>query len=106
MMPMFRPLWLPRRGHRPEGEPSGGRSARSAGNGTHEAGVGLTRSSVAVSGVRPPGRARAAVLLKIYAHCIGGQADAANKRITDALGTTEPEPGPGDEGDDDSQQAS
>ena len=27
-----------------------------------------------------------AVLLKIYAHCIGGQADAANKRITDALG--------------------
>jgi integrase len=28
-----------------------------------------------------------AVLLKIYAHCIDGQADAANKRITDALGT-------------------
>jgi integrase len=27
-----------------------------------------------------------AVLLKIYAHCIDGQADAANKRITDALG--------------------
>jgi hypothetical protein len=27
------------------------------------------------------------------------QADAANQRITDALGTTEPEPGPGDEGD-------
>ena len=26
------------------------------------------------------------VLLKIYAHCIDGQADAANKRITDALG--------------------
>jgi hypothetical protein len=25
------------------------------------------------------------VLLKIYAHCIDGQADAANKRITDAL---------------------
>ena len=27
-----------------------------------------------------------AVLLKIYAHCIDGQADAANQRITDALG--------------------
>lgn len=41
-----------------------------------------------------------AVLLKIYAHCIDGQADPANKRITDALGTqdTQPEPEPGDEG--------
>ena len=49
-----------------------------------------------------------AVLLKIYAHCIDGQADAANKRITDALGTqdTRPESEPGDEGDDDSEQAS
>jgi integrase len=28
-----------------------------------------------------------AVLLKIYAHCIDGQADAANQRITDALGS-------------------
>jgi len=28
-----------------------------------------------------------AVLLKIYAHCIDGQADAANKRIGDALGS-------------------
>jgi len=28
-----------------------------------------------------------AVLLKIYAHCIDGQADAANQRITDALTT-------------------
>jgi hypothetical protein len=37
-----------------------------------------------------------AVLLIIYAHCIDGQADAANKRITDALGTqdTRPEPNP------------
>jgi hypothetical protein len=43
----------------------------------------------------------AAVLLKIYAHCIDGQADAANQRITDALGTTEP--GPGDEDDADSE---
>jgi hypothetical protein len=35
-----------------------------------------------------------AVLLKIYAHCIDGQADAANQRVTDALGTTEPESAP------------
>jgi hypothetical protein len=46
-----------------------------------------------------------AVLLKIYAHCIDAQAEAANQRITDAPGTTEPEPGPGEEGDDDSEQA-
>ena len=46
-----------------------------------------------------------AVLLKIYAHCIDGQADAANQRITDALGTTEPEPGPGGEEDDGSEPA-
>ena len=39
-----------------------------------------------------------AVLLKIYAHCIDGQTDAANQRITDALSTHESEPGPGDEG--------
>ncbi len=55
-----------------------------------------------LQGVRPEVARRAgrgvAVLLKIYAHCIDGQADAANQRITDALGTrdTEPEPG-GDE---------
>jgi hypothetical protein len=49
-----------------------------------------------------------AVLLKIYAHCIDGQAHAANKRITDALGAqdTQPESEPGDEEDDDSAQAS
>ena len=35
-----------------------------------------------------------AVLLKIYAHCIDGQADAAQQRITAALGTTERESGP------------
>jgi hypothetical protein len=48
-----------------------------------------------------------AVLLKIYAHCIDGQADAANQRITDALGTTEPDPesSPGGEGDEDSEPA-
>ena len=49
-----------------------------------------------------------AVLLKIYAHCIDGQATAANQRITDALGTqdTPPESGPGDEEDDESEQES
>ena len=47
-----------------------------------------------------------AVLLKIYAHCIDGQADAANQRITDALGSTEPECGPGGEEDDGSESAS
>ena len=49
-----------------------------------------------------------AVLLKIYAHRIDGQADAANKWITDALGAQDTQPGsePDDEGDDDSGQAS
>ena len=48
-----------------------------------------------------------AVLLKIYAHCIDGQADAANHRITDALGAQDSEPGPeGDEQDGGSEQAS
>ena len=31
-----------------------------------------------------------AVLLKIYANCIDGRDDAANKRTTDALGTQDP----------------
>jgi integrase len=42
-----------------------------------------------------------AVLLKIYAHCIDGQAAAANQRITDALSIQDETPGPGD-----SEQAS
>jgi integrase len=46
-----------------------------------------------------------AVLLKIYAHCIDGQADAANQRITDALGTKDTEPEPGGEEDGDSKKA-
>jgi integrase len=45
-----------------------------------------------------------AVLLKIYAHCIDGQADAANQRITDALATDEPPTGDGT-GNDASQAA-
>jgi integrase len=46
-----------------------------------------------------------AVLLKIYAHCIDGQADAANQRITDALSTPQADQDPGDEGDADSELA-
>jgi hypothetical protein len=45
----------------------------------------------------------AAVLLKIYAHCIDGQA-AANQRITDALGSRTPGKDPGDEGDDEASR--
>jgi hypothetical protein len=47
-----------------------------------------------------------AVLLKIYAHCIDGQADAAKQRITDALGIQDARQDPGDEGDGDSDQES
>ena len=47
-----------------------------------------------------------AVLLKIYAHCIDGQATAANQRIADALGTGDAEQDPGDEDSGDTKQAS
>ena len=47
-----------------------------------------------------------AVLLKIYAHCIDGQADAANQRITDALGTQDAQSDLGGEGDGESDRAS
>lgn len=49
-----------------------------------------------------------AVVLKIYTHCIDGQADAANQRIADALGAqdTRRESEAGDEGGDDVEQAS
>jgi hypothetical protein len=47
-----------------------------------------------------------AVLLKIYAHCIDGQATAANQRIAEALGTQDAGQDPGDEGDGDMAQAS
>jgi integrase len=63
-------------------------------------------SGVPATEVARRARHGVAVLLKIYAHCIDGQADAAKQRITDALGTTEPESGPGGEEDDDSEQAS
>ena len=38
-----------------------------------------------------------AILPKIYAHCVDGQADAANQRITDAFSTKDTQPQPGDE---------
>ena len=47
-----------------------------------------------------------AVLLKIYAHCIDGQATAADQRIAEALGIQDAEEGLGDEGDGDTDQAS
>jgi len=47
-----------------------------------------------------------AVMVEIYAHCIDGQADAPNKRTTDALGSQDTQPESSDEGDDDSEQAS
>lgn len=47
-----------------------------------------------------------AVLLKIYACCIDGQADAANQRITDALAAQDTQFEPGDEKDRDGAQAS
>jgi len=47
-----------------------------------------------------------AVLLTIYAHCIDGQAAAANQRIAEALGTPDTEEDPGDEDDDNIEQAS
>ena len=47
-----------------------------------------------------------AALLKIYAHCIDGQATAANQRIAEALGTPDAEQDPGDEDDGDMEQAS
>lgn len=47
-----------------------------------------------------------AVLLKIYAHCIDGQATAANQRTAEALGTQDTEQDPGDEDDGDTEQAS
>jgi integrase len=46
-----------------------------------------------------------AVLLKIYAHRIDGRADAANKRITDALTTPEADQDPSEEGDAGSEPA-
>ena len=47
-----------------------------------------------------------AVLLKTYAHCIDGQATAANERIAEALGTGDTEEDPGDEDNGDTGQES
>jgi hypothetical protein len=46
-----------------------------------------------------------AILLRIYAHCIDGQPDAANKRITDAFSTPKAEQNASDECDADSESA-
>jgi hypothetical protein len=46
-----------------------------------------------------------AVLLKIYAHCIDGRADAANRRITDALNTSDTQTEPVDDEGDHSEPA-
>jgi hypothetical protein len=62
-------------------------------------------SGVPATEVARRARHGVAVLLKIYAHCIDGQADAANQRITDALGVQETQPEAGTEGDDDIKQA-
>ena len=47
-----------------------------------------------------------AVLITIYAHCIDGQAAAANQRIAEALGTGDAEEDPSDEDDGDIEEAS
>ena len=46
-----------------------------------------------------------AVLLKIYAHCIDGQATPPTSASPTPSAPPSAEPGPGDEGDDDSEQA-
>jgi hypothetical protein len=70
--------------------------------------VGLNGQSQAADSIRRGSGRGVAVLLKIYAHCIHGQADAANQRITEALGIqdTQPESGSDNGGDGDSGQAS
>ena len=77
------------------------------GNRTIRASVTDGRAEI-FSTTATPCPARRADLLKIYAHCIDGQADAADKRITDTLGTQDTQPGsePGDEGDDGNERAS
>jgi len=67
--------------------------------------VGLNWQPQVADSVRRGPRHGVAVLLKIYAHCIDGQADAANKRIIDALGV-QAESEPGEEGDENIARAS
>ena len=57
--------------------------------------LGAPAALTVVETLGPPFRAGygVGVLLKIYAHCIDGQADAANKRIADALGGEDEERG-------------
>ena len=56
--------------------------------------MGSPPSRTAVLATSAPGR------------CIDGQATAANQRIAEALGTPDAEEDPGDEGDDNIEQAS
>jgi len=67
---------------------------------SRQGGVNLTELRVPVTEVARCAGHGVMVLLKIYAHCVDGPADAANKRITDALGVqdTGPEFESGDEG--------
>jgi hypothetical protein len=53
---------------------------------------GLNWQSQVADSIRRGSGHGVAVLLKIYVHCIDGQADAANKRITDALASRTPDP--------------
>jgi hypothetical protein len=87
---------------RAAGPGSGGRGSWSVGRLAWQAdpaGEG-SQSEQAAEGIaawyirrRRGGRGAAtAVLLKIYRHCIDGQADAANHRVTDALGIEDPSP--------------
>jgi hypothetical protein len=92
-------------GQRPEVGELGGRDAVPF---PHLGGTGQPAAR-APGGVQDPHRRAGhgvAVLLKVYAHCIDGQATAANQRIAEALGAQDAEEDPGDEGDGDMEQAS
>ncbi len=81
-------------------------AVKTAGPPRETGGVSRYRALRKISAGTPLSRMSASVCAS--RSCIDGQADAANKRITDALGAqdTQPESEPGDEGDDDSAQAS
>jgi hypothetical protein len=64
-------------------------------------GLALAQLRGAATGVARRAEHGVTVLLKIYAHRIDWKADAANKWITDALGTCDTQPKVGDEADDD-----
>jgi integrase len=99
-------VWAEAR-RRPSPPPSTGRRSAVAPYDLRHAAVSLwLNSGVPATEVARRAGHGVAVVLKIYAHCIDGQTDAANERITDALGTQDAGQDPGDEGDEDSEQAS